>query len=122
MSRSKAQSPYLALTSSYAVALSVIAVMFIGANILLDRAIDEQRKIPVAVELTGRQSMLCQRITWLADRYTDRGEPLARQQLQAAITEMAVIADGRVEHILAKMVLGGGLEGKMEVGTVIRRR
>ncbi len=94
MSRSKAQSPYLALTSSYAVALSVIAVMFIGANILLDRAIDEQRKIPVAVELTGRQSMLCQRITWLADRYTDRGEPLARQQLQAAITEMAVIADG----------------------------
>ncbi len=93
MSRSKAKSPYLALTSSYAIALSVIAIMFVGANVLLERAIEEQRKVPAAVELTGRQSMLAQRIAWLADRYSDRGEQYARQQLQAAITELAVTAD-----------------------------
>lgn len=93
MSRSKAQSPYLALTSSYAIALSVIAIMFVGANVLLERAIEEQRKVPAAVEMTGRQSMLAQRIAWLADRYSDRGEQYSRQQLQAAITELAVTAD-----------------------------
>ncbi len=93
MSRSKAQSPYLALTSSYAIALLVIAIMFVGANVLLGRAIEEQRKVPAAVEMTGRQSMLAQRIAWLADRYSDRGEQFARQQLQAAITDLAVTAD-----------------------------
>ena len=92
MSRSN-QSPYLALTSSYAIALSVIAIMFVGANVLLERAVEDQRKVPPAVEMTGRQSMLAQRIAWLADRYSDRGEQYSRQQLQAAITDLAVTAD-----------------------------
>ena len=55
-------------------------------------------------------------------RYATLALEVGKTEGEGPGAKMAVIADGRVEHILAKMVLGGGLEGKMEVGTVIRRR
>ncbi len=94
-------SPHTALTSSYAIALSLVAVLFVGAHAFLDRAIEGQRKVASVVNMTDRQVILCQRIAWLAARYTTTGDADAHQQLEAAITEMAVTANniraGRID-------------------------
>ena len=94
MTRAKdRQSPYRVLTSSYAIALSVAALLFVGAYFVLGSTIAEQREVAAAVDLTGKQRMLAQRIAWLADRYAERGDSLARPQLQAAAAEMSAISD-----------------------------
>ena len=94
MTRAKdRKSPYRALTTSYAIALSVAALLFVGAYIYLGNAIAQQREVATAVDLAGKQRMLAQRIAWLADRYAERGDPLARPQLQAAAAEMSAISD-----------------------------
>ena len=94
MTRAKdRQSPYRVLTSSYAIALSVAALLFVGTYFFLGNAIEQQREVAAAVDLTGKQRMLAQRIAWLADRYAERGDSLARPQLQAAAAEMAAISE-----------------------------
>lgn len=94
MSRGKTKrSPYGALTSTYAIALSVVALLLVGAYLFLDRAIEDQRKVALAVHMAKRQVALCQRVAWLTDRYATRGEAYARQQLQTMITEMASAAE-----------------------------
>ena len=57
MSRGDAKrSPYSVLTWSYAIALSVVGLLFVGAYLLLDRAIDKQRDVALAVQMASTPS------------------------------------------------------------------
>ena len=71
----------------------MVALLFVGANILLGQAMEDQRKAALAVHLTDRQFSLSQRIAWLGNLYAERGDADVRQQLQSAITEMATTAE-----------------------------
>lgn len=99
-------SPYFALTSSYVASLALLALLFIGANILLSRASEDQRRLALAAHLTDRQFILTQRIATLAERYAERGDPAAREGLRAAIAEV----DGTAANLRL---------GRLEPGTTI---
>lgn len=94
MSRSNSnKSPYVALTSTYVTSLSLVALLFIGANFLVARTSEDQKILAQAVHVTDRLVFLCQRVAWLSERYARSGDADARRQLQVAIPEMAITAD-----------------------------
>ncbi|MCC6914748.1 MAG: response regulator [Rhodospirillaceae bacterium] len=94
MSRSNpTKSPRFALTWSYLASLALVALLFAGANILVARTSDDQRKFAQAAHVTDRLIMVCQRVAWLSERYAGTGDPGAHRQLQQAISETAIAAD-----------------------------
>ncbi len=87
------KSPRFALTWSYLASLALVALLFVGANILVARTSDDQKKFAQAVHVTDRLIIMCQRVAWLSERYAGSGDPDTRRQLQQAIAETAIAAD-----------------------------
>ena len=91
------KAPTSFLTGAYVVALSVIAVLSVGAHLVLGTVIDEHESTGTIVNLSGKQRVTSQRVALFAERFRDSGLTVDRQMLRAAVEDMAQ----RHEHLIS---------------------
>lgn len=77
--------PRIRLTRRYIAALSMVALLSIGGQIVVQLALSRQADDSAFVNIAGRQRMLSQRITWLSLRLQSEMDAGERQQLGDAL-------------------------------------